>query len=179
MEIKKCKFCEKKIEGRTKRQKNRKFCSIKCALFYRNKIEIPNLPHYPEIRKRLSLNAKFRFTGKKHSLEHRLKARLNNLGAKSHFWKGGVSSENKKFKESLEYQLWREAVIKRDNYLCIWCKIKSHKVDADHIKPFSEYPELRVAIDNGQTLCRPCHIWKTEMDRKLYQWGKAKLASQP
>ena len=77
-------------------------------------------------------------------------------------WKGGRGSPNIRARQSAEYRLWRESVFKRDNYTCIWCGLKSGLgksvvLNADHIKPFAYFPELRLAIDNGRTLCVPCH----------------------
>lgn len=93
-------------------------------------------------------------------------------GENSHFWKGGLTSINKIIRESAEYKLWRKAVFERDNYTCIWCGEKSGsgktiELNADHIKPFYLFPELRFAIDNGRTLCRSCH-------QTTNTWGKSK-----
>jgi len=78
-------------------------------------------------------------------------------GEKSHFWRGGVSSVNQVIRHSAEYRLWRESVFRRDNFTCQSCNKHGGKLNADHIKPFSLFPELRFAIDNGLTLCVPCH----------------------
>lgn len=83
-------------------------------------------------------------------------------GEKCNFWKGGVSSINAKDRRSLKYRLWRESVFKRDNWTCVWCGAKNGNgkaivLNADHIKSFAYYPELRFAIDNGRTLCIDCH----------------------
>ena len=78
-------------------------------------------------------------------------------GADNHFWKGGVTPIHARIRNSKEYKLWRKAVHERDGHRCIWCGSKD-KIEADHIKPFSQYPELRFAIDNGRTLCKPCHM---------------------
>lgn len=72
-------------------------------------------------------------------------------------WKGGVTPLNQVIRTSLEYKLWREAVFVRDNYTCQICQIRGGDVHADHIKKFADFPELRMAIDNGRTLCVPCH----------------------
>ena len=66
--------------------------------------------------------------------------------------------------EGVEYQEWRMAVWKRDNFVCQDCKRTSNelkkikvKICADHIKPFCNYPKLRYEVSNGRTLCIPCH----------------------
>lgn len=77
-----------------------------------------------------------------------------------------ISTENELVRKSVQYKLWRESVFTRDNYTCIWCLQKGGRLNADHIKPFAYFPELRFAIDNGRTLCEPCHR-KTD----TYGWG--------
>lgn len=77
-------------------------------------------------------------------------------------WRGGISEVNNIIRHSLEYKLWREAVFKRDKYQCVWGgKEHGGRIQADHIKPFAYFPELRFSIDNGRTLCEDCHR-KTE-----------------
>lgn len=63
---------------------------------------------------------------------------------------------------STKYRLWREAVFKRDNWTCVWCGARSGSgvavvLNADHVKSFAYYPELRFDINNGRTLCISCH----------------------
>lgn len=86
-------------------------------------------------------------------------------GNKHWNWKGGVTPINHAIRNSFEYKLWRTAVFERDDYTCIECGEIGY-VEADHIKPFAHYPELRFAIDNGRTLCKSCH--------KKIGWNKSK-----
>jgi len=87
---------------------------------------------------------------------HKKRISESNKGEMSHRWKGGITKENHKLRNSREYKLWRVAVLERDGKKCIWCG-SSENLHADHIKRFADYPELRFAIDNGRTLCRKCH----------------------
>lgn len=104
--------------------------------------------------------------GKKYSEERNAKIR----GANSPHWKGGVTPTNELLRHSQEYKLWRKSVFERDSYTCVWCGLSGSKtkLNADHIKRWSDYPELRFAIDNGRTLCVPCHS-KTEGYKKRKQ----------
>ena len=79
-------------------------------------------------------------------------------GRKNGNWRGGVLKGNRKIRRSAEYQNWRKNVFKRDNYTCQECGMKGGVIlNADHIKPFFLFPELRFEIDNGRTLCISCH----------------------
>lgn len=111
-------------------------------------------------KKKMSIASK----GKKKSLQHRLNISLAKKGNKSHTWKGGITPLNKILRESLEYRLWREAVFARDNFTCQECGQRGGNLQADHIKPFALFPELRLALDNGRTLCVECH-------KKTPTWG--------
>ena len=87
-------------------------------------------------------------------------------GDKNPRWKGGITSTNRLLRESIECQEWREAIFKRDAFTCQHCGQIGGKLQADHIRIWSKHPELRFCINNGQTLCKPCHRIKTNNDLK-------------
>ena len=89
---------------------------------------------------------------------HKGKPVPSRQGAKSHLWKGGITPIHTRIRMSLEYKLWRTTVFERDNYTCQLCgDNQGGNLEADHIKRFSDYPELHFDIDNGRTLCKKCH----------------------
>ena len=111
------------------------------------------------------------FLGKKHSNETKIKIILKLRGQIKGYkfskgnipwnWKGGVTPLNEKIRHSLEMNQWRRAVFERDNYTCQFCKARNGNgkkiiLNADHIKPFSKFPELRFDVNNGRTLCFEC-----------------------
>jgi hypothetical protein len=74
-------------------------------------------------------------------------------------WKGGKPWE--RFKDPA-YVAWRNAVLKRDGYVCQDCGKQCNKNEkglaAHHEKPYATHPELRLEVSNGTTLCRQCHM---------------------
>lgn len=58
---------------------------------------------------------------------------------------------------SPETEIWRKAVFERDDYTCQMCGVRGSYLEADHIKPWAYYPELRFELTNGRTLCKGCH----------------------
>lgn len=72
-------------------------------------------------------------------------------------WKGGLTKLNYNLRVQSEYILWRKSIFIRDNFTCQTCKQSGGKLVAHHINNFADFPELRLAIDNGVTLCKGCH----------------------
>lgn len=128
----------------------------------------------PETRLKMSLSKKANppryWLGKTPSVETRAKISLANsgkknpgasermTGANNPNWKDGITPINMKIRMSLEYKNWRKSVFERDNYTCVLCGESGCYLEADHIKTFAHHPELRFDIENGRTLCKPCHL---------------------
>lgn len=69
----------------------------------------------------------------------------------------GRTTSNERARKSSEYKSWRQSVFERDNYTCQNCDKRGGLLNADHIKPFALFPELRTELSNGRTLCVECH----------------------
>ncbi len=124
-----CLLCKKKFT--TPPSIQRKFCSYKCYWKYK--------------------------LGRPISLKTKLKKSLTLLKKNRYSRKKSKTLTNYEIRRSLKYKLWRTAIFVRDNYTCQICGKRGGKLNADHIKPFAFYPELRFMLSNGRTLCVKCH----------------------
>lgn len=59
--------------------------------------------------------------------------------------------------DGLELINWRRAVFSRDKYTCQYCGQEGGRLNAHHIKEWAKYPEFRLDLNNGLTLCIECH----------------------
>lgn len=149
-----CVICGKKMDKwRGKRWLNEnKTCSKECKIALikeKRKLQITTF----DTRVKMSLSAK-KVVAKRIANGTWIKTRT---GAKNPQWKGGISLENRTLRQSPEYRSWRFQVFSRDYWTCQICGYKGRDIEADHIKKWSEYPELRFDINNGRTLCKFCH----------------------
>ena len=83
--------------------------------------------------------------------------RGTNIGENNYNWKGGVSTKNMVDRSSSFWKECKAKVLKRDNYKCVICGVNNKKLQAHHLKSFSDYPKLRFDISNGVTICKNCH----------------------
>lgn len=157
---KECQYCGSNYKGL-----GAFFCSQKCS----NTARVND-----EFRKKLSEAQKKRWTPERRKWRSELnKARgirppgfekghklgFVGKGKDNPNWKGGITPIHISIRASKEYKLWRKEVYERDGYKCIKCGVLGNgkNLNADHIKPFSKYPDLRLDISNGRTLCIDCH----------------------
>ena len=87
---------------------------------------------------------------------------LKTMGSKNGNWKDGASKQNRTERQNimstLEYKLWRKSCFERDNFTCQISGQSGGKLVVHHINNFSEFSELRTAIDNGFTMTKELHI---------------------
>lgn len=147
-----------------------KFCGIVCQNIHRSRTKrgINNASYKGKINKVCkTCNKEFEvYPYRKDALFCSIKCSkidgVTKMKGETHWnWRGGITPEITAIRESAKYNEWRLSVLKRDNYTCQQCGNNKEKVEADHIKRFAFYPELRFDINNGQTLCKTCHKIKT------------------
>ncbi|MEK6881082.1 MAG: NUMOD3 domain-containing DNA-binding protein [Nanoarchaeota archaeon] len=104
-------------------------------------------------------------------------------------YKGGITPITKRIRHCFKYKAWQNQCFKRDNYNCVFCKVKlgnGISYNIDHIIPFSYILKTLKTwtdefnldlyesalkfepfwdINNGRTLCVPCHQ-RTETYRR-------------
>lgn len=114
-------------------------------------------------RQKMSESAKKRGsnrTGKRHSVETRIKIsqvtrERTPRGEACHSYKDG---DRRGERLSTAYKRWRFDVFARDKFTCQECgDDRGGNLNAHHIRPFANYPELRFDVANGITLCETCH----------------------
>lgn len=102
--------------------------------------------------------------------EVKLNRRFCSVNCFNSFKDEGKTTEAFRLRTSVAYARWRTAVFERDDYTCQECGEHGGKLNADHIKKFADYPGLRLSVDNGRTLCEPCH-------KKTDTFGRRKPAT--
>jgi hypothetical protein len=97
-------------------------------------------------------------------------------GERSWAWKGGITPLTKQIRHCFKSRQWRSDIFARDDFTCVLCGERGGEINADHYPVlFSEIfqnnkiTSLEEAliceefwnINNGRTLCVPCHKAET------------------
>lgn len=160
---KKCLLCSKQFKTYESRIKNGKgkYCSLSCSA----RDTQNRLWKNPEYKKRMSEVHK----GQKWTENQTILTRKRMIGNKINKgripWNKGmgtITSQEKRVKNDKKFIEWREAVFARDNWTCQKSGEKSGNgkkviLNAHHIQNFSNFPELRMNIENGITLSEKSH----------------------
>lgn len=58
---------------------------------------------------------------------------------------------------SRDYRQWRLSIFERDDYICQYCSKKQKNPHTHHINNYADFPEQRLLLENGITLCKKHH----------------------
>ena len=165
-----CSICNKEFSDKS--SSKRKVCSLECAAKHLSiKHKGKRLWKHKDIKPLAKFNC-LNCGKEKEIAECRLKiegkycsrkcsnSHIKRNGESNPNWRGGNYPKLKAIRNSIEYKDWRREVFYRDKWSCVLCGYRSNgknDIDADHIKQFSLFPEIRFDVSNGRTLCKPCH----------------------
>lgn len=110
-----------------------------------------------------------KYSGSNHPLYG--KSRPDITGEKHFNWNNGISALYRKIRRMTKYAEWRTYCFQRDNFTCVFCSRKATYLHVDHIRPFAaivkdhnltstveaQTCEELWNVNNGRTLCVPCH----------------------
>ena len=153
-----CPICGKETLVRNDTLKTRKSCSRECASEMKkgkpswNKGVSLTEEHKEKARQTRIKNGSFKLTE-----EQKIQRSCTARGISREEWDGFVISERQQDWGSEEAGEWRKLVFERDDYTCQDCGDRGVYLEAHHIKEWINYPELRLDVDNGLTLCKKCH----------------------
>ena len=153
-----CATCDAMFTPPKKNFSRAKFCSFSCS----SKDMIGRVsPH----------------KGMKHSENARRKISEANSGSKAHQWNPNRTKvrDDKLLRDGMDWKNWREKVFQRDNYLCQECEVGGY-LEPHHIIPLRVDPTKRYEVENGISLCSPCHR-KTFRKEELFAERYTKLIS--
>ena len=148
-----CGFCGKEF---LRKKVKAIFCSYKCSAEFRTKdrhIFKNCLICDFKMKVPMCLKDKRKFCSRICSSKYQSVFRIKE---NSPSWRGGIKKDRDK-RKSYDCVMWRKQVFERDNYTCQMCGQRGGILQADHIKPFALYSELRFELSNGRTLCVACH----------------------
>lgn len=87
-------------------------------------------------------------------------------------WNPSLSpTERDKFRPS-ELKEWSRRVLERDDFTCQVCGSRGVSLHAHHLAPYKSHRDLRTNVENGTTVCQPCH---TCFHR---EWGYTKFTRE-
>ena len=167
-----CPECENVFEVEPYRIEIAKYCSLKC----RNKAYLGKIKKKTGTEKECACGNIFycyKYDDRKfcsRECADKGQNRIKTTGIQHWNWRGGITNETQKGRKLAIYRIWRIAVFTRDDYTCQECGQHGGILNADHIKPWSLFPELRYAIDNGRTLCIDCHKETETYGYKIYKF---------
>lgn len=89
--------------------------------------------------------------------QQNIKGSCTQQGISIEDFKGFVTPENTRIRQSAEGKAWTYDVLVKSNFTCDKCQVRGGSLQAHHLNAFNSFPDQRFLPDNGICLCEDCH----------------------